>query len=78
LEQVVGVIVLPGPPLYGLSADTGFEELTSVTGGVVTSLRGAFIAGPLAPSLSAPDVQGTFGALEIATVGKTLFYSGQK
>ena len=78
LEQVVGVVVLPGPPLHGLSADTGLEELTLVTGGVVAALGGAFVVGPLAPCLSAPDIQGTFGALEIATVGKTLFYSGQK
>ncbi len=75
LEQVVGVVVLPGPPLHGLSADAGLEELTLVTGGVVAALGGALVAGPFAPCLSAPDVQGAFGALEVATVWKTLFYS---
>ena len=75
LEQVVGVIVLPGPPLYGHSAYPGFEELTPVTDGVIAALRGAFVAGPLAPSFSAPDAQGAFGALEVATVWKTRFYS---
>ncbi len=75
LEQVVGVIFLPGPPLHGLSADAVFEELTLETDGVVAALGVALIASPLAPSFSAPDAQGAFGALKVATIWKTLFYS---
>ncbi len=74
LEKVIGIIIFLSPSLYGLSADASFEELSPVTYGVVAALRGAIIASPFTPCLSATNDQRSFGALKVATVRKTLFY----